>query len=403
MPRLTKTFVDRTPLPLPLDGEKYAQAFYRDSTLLGFGLRINSGGTKTFIVETRVKGRVKRITIGKYGALTCEQARLEAKKILGQIAQGLDPVAEKRIRTAKTVTLQQAFDDYLTGRRDLKLGTVKDYRRCIEVSLNDWLSKQLIDVDKSMVETRHEKLGKNSHARANNVMRVLRAIFNFAKTKYENTDGTSVFTSNPVDRLSQNRSWYTVNRRRTLIKPHELKPWHDAVVKLNWEVTQDYLLFLLFTGLRRTEAAKLTWDRVDLNQMTLTISDTKNSEPHSLPLTTFLSALLTRRFNSKSSIWVFPSPIHKTHLSEPREAIKKVAKVSGVDFTLHDLRRTFITIAESLDIPAYALKQLLNHKNSNDVTAGYIVSDVNRLRNPMQVISTFIENQFEAKVETNSN
>ena len=54
---------------------------------------------------------------------------------------------------------------------------------------------------------------------------------------------------------------------------------------------------------------------------------------------------------------------------------------------LHDLRRTFITAAESLDISAYALKRLLNHKMSNDVTAGYIINDVERLRKPMQLIT----------------
>ena len=53
---------------------------------------------------------------------------------------------------------------------------------------------------------------------------------------------------------------------------------------------------------------------------------------------------------------------------------------SGVSFSAHDLRRTFITIAESLDISVYALKRLLNHKMTNDVTAGYIITDVERLR-----------------------
>lgn len=67
-----------------------------------------------------------------------------------------------------------------------------------------------------------------------------------------------------------------------------------------------------------------------------------------------------------------------------------VIKNSGVHFTVHDLRRTFITIAESLDIPAYALKRLMNHKMSNDVTAGYIIVDVERLRKPMQLITDYI-------------
>ena len=67
-----------------------------------------------------------------------------------------------------------------------------------------------------------------------------------------------------------------------------------------------------------------------------------------------------------------------------------VIKATGIHFTVHDLRRTFITIAESLDIPAYALKRLMNHKMSNDVTAGYIVADVDRLRKPMQLITDYI-------------
>jgi integrase len=61
-----------------------------------------------------------------------------------------------------------------------------------------------------------------------------------------------------------------------------------------------------------------------------------------------------------------------------------------VPFTLHDLRRTFATIADSLDLSAYALKRLLNHKMGNDVTAGYIMRDVERLRKPMQQITNFL-------------
>ena len=63
---------------------------------------------------------------------------------------------------------------------------------------------------------------------------------------------------------------------------------------------------------------------------------------------------------------------------------------SADSFTVHDLRRTFITIAKSLDIAAYALKRLLNHKMTNDVTAGYIITDVERLRVPMQKITDYM-------------
>ena len=68
----------------------------------------------------------------------------------------------------------------------------------------------------------------------------------------------------------------------------------------------------------------------------------------------------------------------------------RVVRESGVEFSLHDLRRTFITIAEGLDIPAYALKRLLSHKMRNDVAAGYIITDVERLRAPMQKVTDYI-------------
>jgi integrase len=64
-----------------------------------------------------------------------------------------------------------------------------------------------------------------------------------------------------------------------------------------------------------------------------------------------------------------------------------VSARSGVKFTIHDLRRTFITIAESLGISPYALKRLLNHRIDADVTAGYIVIDAERLRQPVEQIA----------------
>jgi integrase len=147
---------------------------------------------------------------------------------------------------------------------------------------------------------------------------------------------------------------------------------------------------LLFTGLRRSEASRLAWADIDFKEKTLSIPETKNHLVHTLPLSDFLFDLLGRRDMDKSSPYVFPSDGTLGYLVEPKTAVKRVATLSGVDFTLHDLRRTFITIAESLDIPGYALKRLLNHKDPNDVTAGYIVPDINRLRKPMQQINEFI-------------
>jgi len=395
--RISKSFVDKVEIPAFSSTGTSTQKFYRDSAIVGFGLRVTSGGAKSFIVEKRINGKVKRITLGRYGNLTVEQAKKEAMKVLGKVATGSDPIAEKKEKNIRSLSLQETYDDYLKTRKDLKPTTIKDYNRVIKWAFEDWLSRPITDISKDMVENRHRERGKKSKARANNSMRVLRAIINHARNKFEDAKGNPIILINPVERLSQNRAWFKVEKRQSLIKAHQLSPWYQATLQLNNETTRDYLYFLLFTGLRRSEGAQLRWDDVDFSDQTFTIQDTKNGQPHTLPLSEYLESLLLKRHENRESNFVFPSDSATGHIIDPQKSLLKVGELSGVSFTLHDLRRTFITIAESLDIPAYALKQLLNHKDPRDVTAGYIVIDVERLREPMQKISSFISEHINTE------
>ena len=399
--RITKSFVDKVELPPLSASGKPAQAFYRDNAIPGFGLRVTSGGAKSFIVEKRIQGRVKRITLGRYGNLTVEQAKKEAMSLLGDVATGKDPIEERKATNIKGITLSEAFEDYITTRKDLKASTIHDYRRSIDGPFKDWKRKPLSKITKDMVELRHSTLGKRSHARANNAMRVLRAIFNHARGKYEDAKGNPIIIINPVDRLNNSRAWYKVKPRQTHIKSHQLADWYAATLQLNNETTRDYLHFVLFTGLRRTEAAKLRWVDVDFGDNTVTVPETKNGQSHTLPLSDYLVTLLKSRYvtGKDESEYIFSRNTLRGYLVEPRTAIERVSALCNVTFTLHDLRRTFITFAESLDIPAYALKRLLNHKDPNDVTAGYIVADVERLREPMQRVTDFITKQTRIKTD----
>lgn len=400
--RINKSFVDTVSIPERNASGGKTQKFYRDDQIPGFALRVTSGGVKSFIVEKRINGKVKRMTLGRFGNLTVEQARTEAKRLTGDVAIGKDPVAEKKAKRAKTVTLQEAFDDYLLARKNLRETTIHDYKRSINGPLSDWQDKALLDITKDMVELRHRTLGKRSHARSNNTMRLLRAVFNHAMGKYDDVEGNPVIMYNPVDRISQTRAWYKVTPRQTLIKPHQLAAWYQATLQIGGEVTRDYLHLLLFTGLRRSEASRLSWNDVDFKAKTLTVNETKNHQIHTLPFSDFLEDLLKERLRNKTNEYVFPSGSKQGYLLEPKKSVIKVSEISEVTFTLHDLRRTFITTAESLDIPAYALKRLLNHKDSNDVTAGYIVSDVNRLREPMQKITSYIQKCIDQEDGTNN-
>lgn len=147
------------------------------------------------------------------------------------------------------------------------------------------------------------------------------------------------------------------------------------------------------------EAAPLPWKDIDFKARTFTVQDTKNREIHTLPMSDFLYELFLRRKQFKTPEFVFPASSKTGHIMEPRKAMLKVAELSGVSFTVHDLRRTFATTAESIDLPTYALKRLLNHKMTHDVTAGYIMCDVERLRKPMQRITDFLIKQMAVSLE----
>lgn len=384
--KITKSFVDQAAWPVGKD-----QVFYRDRELKGFALRVTSNGTKSFVVEKNIGNKVRRITLGKHGALTPEQARKEAQKIIGQIATGIDPIALKQTAKLNAITVNEVFEDYIKARRNLKENTLYSYKRVLAVGFEEWRHKPLISITKDKIAKHHEKLGKErGEAYANLSMRLLRALFNFAAGQYEDMQGKSLIVENPVTRLSQTRSWYRVESRKTCIKAHELAVWYEGVQQLQNETLRDYLLLLLFTGLRRQEAAKLAWHQVDLKAKTLTVTDTKNHEPHTLPLSDYLYDLLLLRQQNKVNGYVFPGTGPNGYIVEPRKQMAHVTKVSGIHFSIHDLRRTFITTAEALDISAYALKRLMNHKMSGDITAGYIVADAERLRKPMQQITDYL-------------
>lgn len=388
--KLTKSFIDKVSF------EKSGQVLYRDSELLGFGLRVGKSA-KVYFAEAKLHGKTIRKSIARHNVVSLDEARSQAKTYLAEISRGKNPHDEEKARKAKLVTLAEVLENYIEARGNLKRSTIQDYRHTFDFYLKDWVNKPAIEISKDMVEVKFRQISKTSASQANKTMRNFRAVMNYAIMKYEDSNGDSIFRYNPVVRISQLRAWHRPVRKNTLIKHYDLAPWYKAVMNLsndsiapNREVVKDFLLLVLFTGLRRNEAAKLTWNRVDLKDKTIVIKDTKNHTDHTLPLTDFLYDLLTKRKEEAKTQYVFPNETNTGYLIDPKKQIANVVKESGVSFSTHDLRRTFITIAESLDISAYSLKRLLNHKMTNDVTAGYIITDVERLRAPMQKITNYI-------------
>lgn len=164
---LTKRTIEN--LPLPAAG----QAFYRDSQLKGLAVRVTAGGTKAFLLEKLVRGRVRRITLGRVGEISLEHARKLAQRLLGQIAEGRDPAEERKRTAAAAVTLDDVFRDYL-AQRSLKPKTVADYNRAIMTAFSDWRRRPLAAITREAVERRFTRLrdengtrmGQSVYARA---------------------------------------------------------------------------------------------------------------------------------------------------------------------------------------------------------------------------------------------
>lgn len=376
--KITKAIVDKIPFT-----EK-GQILFSDSELRGFYLVVGSQ-SKTYIAQKDIRGRSVRITIGRHGHFTPEQARKIAKEKLHLMAQGINPnVIEKETR-AKEVTLREVLETYLATRKSLGERTKADYIWHVNKYLSDWMDKMMSQIGRDEISARHIYVGGNhGHRAANHVMHILRALFNFAHVTYD------ICEVNPVIYLSKTKAWFPQKRRKTYIKPHQLKAWWSGVQGLQNDTMRDFFTLLIFTGLRRSEAASLKWDDIDFKDKTITIAETKNGDALTLPVGEYLQSMFeARRKRYGNHVFVFPGTGEDGYLHEPKKGINRIIKASGVTFSCHDLRRTFITIAESLDISAYALKRLINHR-STDITGSYIIADAERLRIPVKKIEQFI-------------
>jgi len=148
------------------------QKIYRDSELKGFGLRVTPG-SMSYIVESRVNGKSRSVTIGRCEDMTPEQARREARRILGQMSQNKVPTPKQ-----SKVTLREVLDSFLDVRK-LKPNTVRSYRGLLERCVPDWLDLPITGITYEMVQTRHKELtktsrqGTNGQYQANAVLRTV--------------------------------------------------------------------------------------------------------------------------------------------------------------------------------------------------------------------------------------
>jgi len=335
--------------------------------------------------------------------MTIEQARRSARKRLNQVSEGSNPNEMEKARRAENISLEGALEEYLSfrdvGRKPLRPNTVANYRRSIQKNLGAWCKRPIGTISRSEVATKHKSLSKHSPTTADYTMRVLRIVFNYVSETYR-YKGQKILVDNPVSQLNSNKAWTEETPRSNVIIPESMPVWFEAVNTLpewvtgqnaNPEVMRDYLLFILFTGLRRREAAHIqkSWFIGDI--LTIPGDFTKNGESHSLPMTSYLMEIVRLR-SIPDSNYLFHGIRKNKPLAEPKRIVGLIREKSGIEFTVHDLRRTFASVAGRIVARDYVVKRLLNHKPAKtDVTAyNYVNLMDDDIREPMKQITDYL-------------
>lgn len=401
MPSLKITKANLKEIVKPTAG----QVDYFDTELAGFGVRATKE-TLTFFVRARQRGTSKKpfIHIGAFGLYTCEQARAQAIGYLQKLKEGINPHPDRQPKLV-TITVADLHRQYMSTKKTLAPATIRQYTAWMENHFKDWLTLPADTITGSMVLERLELMEiTNGKSQAINAVKLLRSLFRFGLALHP-----GVIHRNPVDgvREVRERDWAKKKRRTTFIKPEDLPIWFKAVNAYDNPKGRDYMLLLLYTGLRRNEAARLKWSDIDFKRKAFTFTPEKKrgekpeDDQVTMPMSEQLyKLLLKRRAAGYENEYIFPGKHPAPFLSNPDNYKRDIIAVSGVQFCFHDLRRTFITIAEGLDIPHYSLKALLNHSMGNDVTGGYIQITTERLREPMQKIADRITELIAGELAT---
>ena len=320
----TKQAIEDLPLP-------DTRIEYRDEKIPELRLRVTSTGVKSFSVFKRVSGGSPvRITLGKYPGLSPVRARTLALKHLADLSDGVNPNEQRRVEAMSAVTLGEAFEGYKLSRK-LKVSTLRGYEGVVSNHLKKLVDKPLKDIDRRVIVDIHA--GIASKAQADLTMRVLRAIFNFAKYEYCGQDGSSIFPENPVEILSHRKQWNNVRRRQTHLRPGELPVFYKALQEVRQQETPtgqsicDAMLFALLTGLRRGEIFSLKWDDVNLRAAIFTVYDTKNGLPLELPITKHIDELFRKQKGRISSEFVFAAENEYGQVREPKKVVAKVKEL----------------------------------------------------------------------------
>lgn len=401
------------------------QSFWWDSEVPGLAVRVTARWqpktnekAKAFIFQSKLAGKDLRITIGECQHWTVDQARSEARRLALLIDQGKDPrqvateeraaalarkaalaaqAEQKRVTELRArLTLADVWPEYLKEHKDewsanhyaaqlravspggvaKKRGSGLTVAGPLASLMNEPLSK--LTAARIAAWVKHEAKTRPSSAAL--AFRLLRAFIFWTQDPPPRLAGYKGLV--PTEGLASKTMRKAVpesKARSNTLQREQLAVWFAAVRQIANPVQSAYLQGLLITGARRRELSGLRWKDVDFQWNSLTIRD-KVEEIRVIPLTPYLAHLLKslpRRGN-----WVFSSERDTGGpITEGRFAHMQALEVAGLPhISLHDLRRSFATLAEWVEMPSGIAAQIMGHKPSATAEKHYIKRPLDLLR-----------------------
>lgn len=398
-----------------------------DSELVGFGVRVEPTGRKTFVARYRAGGGrtgvLRQALVGRYGTITVDEARSLARRLLGAAAGGGDPVGDKKSARQAGVTVAEVCDWYIkeaeAGRilgrrgRPIKQSTLYSDRGRIEAHIKPLIGPRpvrglaLRDIEEMQADIAMGKTARSIPAKRTRgglpvggggagarSLAMLRAIFEHAVRR-------QVIESNPARGV-----------RKLISHPRKFRLSLDQVRALGLAMTEAAndgesqtalaaIRLLLLTGLRRNEALGLKPAWI-MPAGGIDFPDTK-AGPQVRPLGRAAIDLLKARTNAAgdSAEWVFPGDRGDGHyVALPKVLGRVTARAKLVGVTLHSLRHTFASIAGDLGFSELTIAGLLGH-TAGGVTRGYVHLDsslVGAADRVSAVIAGALNGEPEAKI-----
>ncbi len=330
-----------------------ADTIYWDGELTGFALRIRKSGRKNYVLQTRVRGKLRWFTIGQHGRITADEARAAALEILAQAKKGIDPRDADAKREAEPVMAdlgRRFLEEYVPVH--CKSSTQGEYRRSVELFIDPAIGgMRIASVERKDIAKLHFDL-RDKPYQANRTLGVLSKMFSLAEIWGLRPDG-----SNPCRHVKR----YKESKRERFLSPEETERLGEVLAEAESEMPSAVAAFrlLLLTGCRLSEIQFLRWEYV--RDDCIELPDAKTGG-RIVPLGPEARAVLAALPREEDNPWVIRGRLPGSHITDLQRPWRRIRERAGLeDVRIHDLRHSYASRALALGESLTMIGKLLGH------------------------------------------